>query len=308
MLNLILLLSFAAVIGYLAQVTGLCMVRGVHDWVRGRKLRLIAILGGGFWVYLYLPFLSQNSTIPIGYELHWSFLLGGLIFGLGAVVNGACSISTASRLSSGDLQMIFTMMGWLGGWLLLDFTGIQFQHTELTSYNESLTWIIVLCLILGSVWVYVKQSKSWNIWSGIMLVGILAGAIFLLQPAWSPSDFVKDLGLAILRKNPQILPAVDRIAILMVMLLGMSIGAWRYRRFKWLAPNLRGIIKHFSSGILMGLGAAISLGGNDFQLLMALPAQSLSGILAIAGIIIGIRLGIFLNARHIFVKEIRGST
>jgi len=84
-----------------------------------------------------------------------------------------------------------------------------------------------------------------------MLVGILLGALFLIQPAWSPSDFIKGLGLAIVRQDAEHLPAIDRIALLALMLLGMSIAAWRYGRFRWVIPGLRGIIKHLASGALM---------------------------------------------------------
>jgi len=296
MFILILLAVFAAIIGYLAQVTGLCMVRGVSDWLGGKKVRLMAILGSGFWVYLYLPIATKDSLFLNNSKLHLSFLLGGLIFGLGASANGACSISTATRLSSGDLKMVFTMFGWLVGWLLWEFINVATPYQEMAPYSETFSWFVVLGLTAASIWVYIKRRQDWKIWSGIMLVGFLAGALFLIQPAWSPSDFVKDLGLAILRKNPQNLPALDRIIILVVMLLGMSFGAQRYHLFKWEIPSLRGIVKHLASGIFMGLGAAISLGGNDFQLLLALPAQSPAGILAIAGMLLGIRIGLLFAA------------
>ena len=78
------------------------------------------------------------------------------------------------------------------------------------------------------------------------------------------------------------------------MLFGMGIGAWRHRRFHIFLPGLRDMSKHFSAGILMGIGASFALGGNDFQLLLAAPALSSAGILAILGILLGIRLGLRL--------------
>ena len=297
MLELLLVISFSALIGYLAQITGLCLVRGIGDWSKGRRLRLIAILLSGFGVYLYVPLMSPNSSVLMGYESDWSFFLGGLLFGLGAAANGACSISTATRLSSGDSHMLFTIVGWLGGWLALEATSVEFKHVESTARNDLLSWAIVVCIALASIWVLLRHRKYWKIWGGIMLVGILAGAVFMLQPAWSPSDFVRDTGLAVLRNNPQMLPALDRIAILLAMLLGMSIGAWQYGRFKLLGATGIGIVRHLLSGMLMGVGAAICLGGNDFQLLLALPAQSHGGLLAIAGMLIGIRFWLYVNQR-----------
>lgn len=78
-LSLIIMLVFAVFIGYTAQVTGLCMVRGVKDWSRGKRLRLTAILSSGFWIYLYLP-VAQMSQIHFhlaGYNFQWRFYLVG---------------------------------------------------------------------------------------------------------------------------------------------------------------------------------------------------------------------------------------
>ncbi len=296
-------LIFSAYIGYFAQVTGLCMVRGVGDWMNGKPIRLLAILSTGFWVYLFFPLLDTGD-FPMHlqrYDLHWGFLLGGFIFGVGTAVNGACSISTVSRLSSGEISMVFTLLGWLAGWLLLDFTGTNFSYSRLTIESAWLPLIsfgVIGMLTLASLYVYSKHRKGWRVWSGIMLVGILAGAVFLLQPAWSPSDFVKDLGLAVITRNPDRLPTVERISILATMLLGMGIAAWRYRRFSIRFPARKEIARHFLAGTLMGAGAAAALGGNDFQLLLAIPALSLAGLLAILGILLGVRIGIVFTGNQ----------
>lgn len=286
-------------IGYLAQTTGLCLVRGVSDWVSGRRARLLAILLAGFWVYLFLPMtgLSGAENHLQRYAMHWGFLLGGVIFGLGTAANGACSISTATRLSSGDLRMLFTILGWTLGWQILAYSDVSFAYQELPVSNVSSVAFyvaILLALTLATLYVYFKRRSEWPVWSGIMLVGVLAGGVFWVQPAWSPSDFVRDFGEAMIMGDLSLLPTADRIGILGMMLFGMGIAAWRYRSFHVVLPGLRDISKHFSAGILMGIGASFALGGNDFQLLLAAPALSSAGILAILGILLGIRLGLRL--------------
>ena len=114
---------------------------------------------------------------------------------------------------------------------------------------------------------------------------------------WSPSDFVKDLGLAILTSNPQLAPSLNRFLILMMMVMGMTVGAWRYNKLKFTLPAPRDVVRHAASGVLMGVGASLGLGGNDYQLLLALPAQSFAGLLAIVGMLLGIHLGLTVNRR-----------
>jgi uncharacterized protein len=291
MFSVAIALTIAAVIGYTAQVTGLCMVRGVSDWIKGRRLRLTAILMAGFWIYLFTPLMEYHDQSFLAvYAFHWSIPLGGFIFGIGAALNGACSISTATRFSSGDLRMVFTVLGWLAGWILLIMANVQ-PDMRTTPYQMGLLpWFAVTALVLVSTLVYWKFRHRWRMWSGIMLVGISAGALFLYEPAWSPSDFVRDAGLSVITgESPY--PSVSRMMILVAMLLGMTIGAWRFGRFRWVLPALGEIGKHLGAGVLMGMGSALALGGNDFQLLLALPALSFASLSALAGMLAGIWSG-----------------
>ena len=293
MYSLIIALLFSYLIGYFAQTTGLCTVRGVHELMLGKPVRMIAILATGYWIYLFLPLMSPDG-IPMHlqrFELHWGFFLGGVTFGLGAALNGGCSIATITRLSSGDLRMALTILGWLGGWILLQYSGVQFDYRRVEAINPLLHLLsraVLAFLFISSVYVYVKRRADWHVWSGIMLVGLLAGALYFMQPHWTPSAFVRDVGLATITRNPELFPTKERSEILAMILIGMTIGAWKYRRFRIFLPNARDIGKHLFAGVLMGIGTAMALGGNDYQLLLAMPALSLAGPLAMTGILLGI--------------------
>jgi uncharacterized membrane protein YedE/YeeE len=54
--------------------------------------------------------------------LSWA-LAGGLLFGVGAAVNGGCSLSTLTRLADGDLGMLAALAGFLAG--VSTWTGVQ---------------------------------------------------------------------------------------------------------------------------------------------------------------------------------------
>lgn len=294
-----LLIVNAALIGYLSQVTGLCLVRGVYDWQNGKRLRLLAILSCGFWVYLYLPFVSQVSgaqalQVP---ALHWGFAVGGLLFGVGAAINGACSISTATRLASGDMAMLLTMLGWPAGWALVVLSGIQVTHT---THGFQPGWscaFIVVGLLVVALMVHWKAPQRWRLWWGISLVGVLSGILFLFQPNWSPSDFVRDVALSATHADKTRLPIPERILILATMLLGMFAGAWKYGRFHWAWPTILAARRHFPAGLFMGAGSALALGGNDFQILLGLPGLSIAALTATVGMLLGIGVTMTLKRR-----------
>src|SRR5262249_44365089 len=59
-----------------------------------------------------LPFLwlmPASGTNLTGWPFTATAMLGGLLFGIGAGINGACAYSTMARLADGDLRMIATI-------------------------------------------------------------------------------------------------------------------------------------------------------------------------------------------------------
>ena len=115
MFELLSSLIIAAALGYLAQTTGLCMVRGMKEWMNGRPSFMAAILFSGV-----LAWVAGILAGPLGFELpyqrlavDWWFPLGGFLFGIGTAFNQGCGVSTLSKLSRGELEMIATISGWL---------------------------------------------------------------------------------------------------------------------------------------------------------------------------------------------------
>jgi hypothetical protein len=198
--------------------------------------------------------------------------------------------------------MLFTIAGWFLGWALMDFSGALPGYGAQSVDIVWPAWVAPPVLLAASITVYWRYRTLWLVWVGISLVGVMAGAIFLYQPAWSPSDFVRDVGLAMAHRNAAILPGIDRVGILLFMFMGMFFGAWRYRRFNWAIPGLRPISKHLAGGVLMGLGSSLALGGNDFQLLLALPAVSPAGFSATIGMLVGIRMGLSLTRNRLLKR------
>ena len=72
----------------------------------------------------------------------------------------------------------------------------------------------------------------------------------------------------------------------------MYLAAWRYKHFKFTPATWSTGCIHLLAGIMMGLGAALAMGGNDAQLLFALPALSPAGFVAVLCILLGIVLGL----------------
>ena len=81
------------------------------------------------------------------------------------------------------------------------------------------------------------------------------------------------------------------------LLSGMISTAVIAKTFDLRGFKFPGLVKHLCAGILMGCGAVMANGGNDTQLLVAMPALSLAGYASVISIIIGIYVGLKVSSR-----------
>lgn len=309
-LKLTLLMSVAGIIGYLAQRSGLCMIRGVTECRAGRPTLLLAMLLCGVCVWAFVPVAGLwHINIPhVRYQWHILFALGGLIFGLGTAANGGCSVSTLSRLARGDSHMLATVLGWVIGWCL--WVSLAPASHYVSRIGTTSTVFIIFELLLwgaGTWWVIKQGSASRRLWFTIMGIGLLCGLMFVLQPYWSPSALVKHLADATLHKQASAWPSNERYLLLLAMVFGMLVAAWIGHRFKLQRVTLKLILLHLMAGTAMGAGASMALGGNDLQLLLALPAASPAALVTVASMLLGIYIGMLLRQPLARLRKSLGS-
>ena len=294
MLQSVIAVFLAALVGFLAQRTGLCMVRGVSELLDRRPSFLLAILCCGFWYWLIVPFTGQEWVPFLANRFDGTvrFIFGGLLFGLGAAMNKGCSISTISKLASGHLYMLATIVGWIIGWLLLPFLTPPSNYQPLTGLSEPMLPVLIPMAVILFFTIMKVSPISRKLILGIICFGITASVLTLLEPQWSPSQLLKELSYAFYHRDTPNWPVFERYMIIAGLVVGMALGAKNRLPFKTFQFRPRQCISHLTAGIIMGLGASLALGGNDSQLLIALPAFSPAGVVAIASIIVGIGVGL----------------
>ena len=286
-------LLLIATLGYLAQTSGLCLVRGVNEALSGKPLFLLAILcSGSFaWLTISLADWLDLSLMFVSNQFSLFAVLGGFLFGLGAVFNNGCGVSTISKLARGQIAMLMTIIGWLLGWLLL----VQFVPAQqVSTFSLASEWhyggLIVFSLLV-SVLLWRLSATDRKTWFMMLAIGVMASMVFLVEPKWAPSSFLKDLSLSFWLEKEALLPSWSRIGLLSAMLVGMGCAALISKSFKLVWFTTREAITHLLAGVLMGLGAAIANGGNDTQLLLALPSFSPAGITTVIFILLCIVVG-----------------
>lgn len=284
----------ALLLGYMAQDTGLCLVRGVNEAKVGQPAMLASILLSGVLLWLFVPLAAGlHRSIPFArYAVDPLFIVGGLVFGIGAAINGGCAVSTLSRLSRGDSRMALTMIGWPIGWSLWMAAMPSAKHTALPGPGTGAATSTIGIALLVSIWALSGPAQRRRHWWKVMAFGAMAGLLFIIEPHWSPSDYVRDVGNSLTaRMHRAALPDLFRTALISSVIIGMAGCALLRGSFAAQAFRLTHGIVHLGAGIAMGVGAALAMGGNDKQLLTGIPALSPGAIGTVFAMLTGILLG-----------------
>jgi len=289
----IITLILIANLGYLAQTTGLCMVKGVNQAVKGKPMFLAAILFSGS--FAWLPLLLANFTIahsmPLSHQATWFAAIGGLLFGFGAAANHGCGVSTVSRLARGEMVMLATILGWLTGWILLAsfISTVESSVYVLPQHMYLIGATLLSILLVLALFRFNKENR--RLWLSMLSIGMMASIVFLYERHWTPSGLLKDISLFVWYGNERQWPSVERFALMLSLVLGMLIAAIFTRSFVFKWVTIRLVVRHLLAGTLMGMGAVLARGGNDTQLLLALPVFSPAGLVTVLFMLLGIYLG-----------------
>ncbi|GEA49972.1 hypothetical protein VIN01S_07760 [Vibrio inusitatus NBRC 102082] len=286
-------LVMIGILGYLAQTTGLCMVRGVKEARAGSPMFLIAIIFSGTFSWLSIGFIYiyTEQNLFTAYLPSWHFVVGGFLFGLGAAFNQGCGVSTISRLARGQLVMLATIIGWIVAWVAFSTLMIDIKPNRYEMPIVMQLGFLFIGSILVGLFVFKLNKENQTLWLLMLAIGFMGGCIFVFEPHWTPSGLLKDVSFYIWNDTDHFWPGIERFMLIACLVLGMLIAAITTRSFRLEIACVKRYLWHLGSGCLMGLGAVLAGGGNDTQLLVALPALSPAGTIAVLSIIVGIFVG-----------------
>ena len=317
-------LACVALIGFAAHRASLCNVRAVADIITaGRPHMMWSLLQAMLWTIVLTGVLVLvfGVTPQPGYTrtpLAWAWA-GGLVFGVGAAVNGGCSMSTLTRLADGDLGMLAALAGFLAGvcsWIAVQAAdwpaGLAPVISPWLRWPGLAPWLLGVLLAWSSHRAYVlwQLSRSHRPLKAILLapvyhlsvsaalMGLAAGLLYATQGAWSYTNYLRTQVLHTLEAAPA--PSMWHGLLVLGLLAGMTASALQRGSFGWRWPReAAGWLRHAAGGALMGSGAAMLPGGNDTLLLGSLPTMTAAALFSYLSMLAGIAmmLGVQRGAR-----------
>lgn len=311
----ILALGCAALIGFAAHRASLCNVRAVAELMTAGSAHMLwSLLQAVLWmatltgvlvlVFGLVPQPAWTRTPGL-----WAWA-GGALFGIGAAVNGGCSLSTLTRLADGDIGMIAALAGFVlgvGAWLGASAAGEPGALAPTLSpwlrWPELAPWLLALVLAWALqrarfLWQTAKTqaqaplralllAPAYHLSASAALMGLGAGLLYATQGAWSYSNYLRSEVMHALGPAPA--PSAWHGYLVLGLLAGMVASALQRGTLVWKRPGgLGGWMRHAGGGTLMGAGAAMVPGGNDTLLLGNLPTMTGTATGAYLSMLIGI--------------------
>lgn len=327
MLSFLLALACAATIGFAAHRASLCNVRAVAEVMSQGSAHMLgsllqaaawATLVSGAWFVLGGHVLAGVRTPP---AVGWA-VGGGWLFGVGAAINGGCSLSTLHRLADGELSMLATLLGLMLG-VTLDLhlapwvgsarplTWLQ-EPTLWQQWPAAAPWMLVV-LVLWAVnralalrklaskashlpWRARALRPTYPLVVSAALIGSCAGFLYTSQGAWSYTNHLRTSVLHLWTGSAT--PPPGHALLVVALVVGMIGSAWQRGSLAWRWPTAPSqAVRHLMGGVLMGAGAALIPGGNDTLLLNTLPTLAIQAVIAYLALLTGIASVLWLMHR-----------
>lgn len=272
-------------IGVAVQRGNTCTVVAIDDIVHRRSVNRflgiaycwLLVAGGLTLLNLATGFVPVAKLFPVTV---WS-VAGGLLLGIGAVVNGACTTGTVARIGSGEYAFATAIVGFFLGCLLSPhlFPEAAITHVGTSPVTTSLNHPVLA--VAGLVFVIAVTVRRWitgphesvadflrNAWdprTAILVIAMLFVALVQIFGAWSYTDLLGDLSAG------RTTEAVQRLVLLAALLGGAVLAGRTQRGARQIGPLAPRLLRCGIGGLIMGIGFSISPGAFDGLTLFGQP-------------------------------------
>jgi toxin CptA len=293
----------AGVMGLAVQRGGTCAVAAVEEVVTQRNYRRFrALAEATFWSagLMALAFFVFGKAVPVRTfgVTEWT-VLGGVLLGLGAWINGACVFGTVAAIGGGDWAYLFFPVGFLLGCASLDAlvagSGLASALPQTAPAATGFTQFAPVMAALFCAWLLfrgwqligvLRQQSGEAGWRGLLRgewplhVGtIVVAAAFVLMALvfgqWVYTDALAEFARGAAR------PDETRFWLFGAMLAGSLAGGVSLRKWRPVAPTAGAVTKCLLGGWIMAVGFLLVPGANDSIILLGLPTlqpQAWAGI------------------------------
>lgn len=332
-----------AVFGAAARSARYCVMGALEDAVYGddtTRLRMlgvsagVAMLGAALLAAAGLLDPGESWRLARGFAPAGA-ALGGLMFGYGMALVGTCAMGALARIGGGDIRSlavvsvigvaaVATAAGPLSPFRLWiappgpPVESLAVMAGRATGVAPLLIWLLAGALTLAAALVGADVPRQrgpllWGAAVGVAAIGGWAATAALSQGfsvmAVDSFSFVEPIGEALLYVMTEARYIAPGFAVGGVagVTFGAALAAWRRGDFRWeTSDDARELRRQLTGAALMGMGGVLALGCTAGQGLTALSILAPGAPVAMLGILLGARAGLFVLVEGVAAPRRRG--
>lgn len=282
---LLISLPLVFLLGTAIQRGNTCTVVAVDDIVHRKSWdRFLAIASAWFLVAGGLVLLSMATGSEVtGRALPvtlWS-MAGGVLLGVGALVNGACTTGTIARIGSGEYVFGLTILGFYLGCLIAPrvFGASATTHdgpvTASLSQNHPAPTLVLFGIVIALIAYRLIKGphesvrdflrSAWDPRTAILIVAILFVALVRIYGPWAYTDLLGELSRA------DTAEALPQLLFLLAIIAGAVVAGRSMRGKRLIGPLRPKIARCVIGGVIMGAGFSVAPGAFDGLTLLGQP-------------------------------------
>ncbi|MGG5821969.1 YeeE/YedE thiosulfate transporter family protein [Falsiroseomonas sp. HW251] len=265
----------AAAMGFAIQRGATCAVVAVEEVIAQRSARRLAAMAeASLWVAGGLVVAQEAGLLPAmpaGYPLGWQTLAGGVLLGLGAVLNGACTFGAVARLGRGEWAFAATPTGFFLGCLAFAPLFGAVMPAPLPQGSPVLAapgWI-ALPVAGAMAWRLARTARvDARAWTPHRATVVIALAFVVMLPAvgaWAYTDALAAIAAGMASGHGV------RALLLVALLAGAVAGGWSAGLLGWIRPAPGQALRCLAGGAIMAWGGMLVPGANDGLILVGMP-------------------------------------
>lgn len=292
MSNFIVIAPLAFVFGYCVNRSSTCAVAAMKDWIcedsPGRMIALGVTAASAALILLTCALIFSQIFHRPNQTTLIAAIGGGVLFGIGAFVNRACVFGTLHQLTNGNLNFLGTIAGMFTGIGAAQLLGIEPLALETGEGGAALIQIAIIILAIALlVFLTVRSRRQGggglrgsraNLAFG-MAIGATGVILYSAFGPWTYTRLISDSARAAAEAKIDV-PSNPLVLAVLSTFAGGFFSSIRSGTFNRVRVQLKSVAQHAAGGTILGVGAALMGGGNDFLLTYGLPSGSFSALLA----------------------------
>jgi len=309
--------------GFSVRRASLCLVRATYELIEGKPLKTMLFVIQAMVVALSITIpamllFPDKVSLASSYNISWYLVVGAVLYGVGASINGSCALGTLNQLMNGRVNFFGTVVGMALGFLIFLNTQhiVHLKKFDTSSFVEYR--ILFLLPLMFFVWtvVFFRVRQFWKTsegtklrklkqymtssvardFIGVTIFGFCSGALFLiLGGSWDYTHFIQSLERHLYQEQVLNYSIFPILITTIALISGVGVASFISKDFKLRNEGLVDFFGKVIGGTLMGFSVGLIPGGNDSLILYGIPGIALHAPIALFVIMISIVIPAYIG-------------